>query len=187
MHFYAACIVLFLFGLPSHVFGWQPILPILECQINYGNDTCVSFWGYNNYNTQTKTIGYGSSNQFAPPPGNRSQPTTFLVGRHYFVYPISHGLYATEKPADNNPVAYKTIVQLDVMEKLLLKKSMMNVVFVVEMDLHAKQRLRIQLGHKPQVLTLLHHKPLFPTVQELILLGHKPRCLIQLRVKLPRP
>lgn len=56
-----------------------PIIPILNCTINYGNGTCLTYFSYNNTNSISVNISQGSYNYFIPSSIN-NQPTIFLPG-----------------------------------------------------------------------------------------------------------
>lgn len=55
------------------------IFPIFNCNTNFGNGTCQSFWGYNNTGNAT-TVNIGPNNAFSPGIQNEGQPFTFQKG-----------------------------------------------------------------------------------------------------------
>ena len=70
----------------------DPLLPILECNHDFGNGTCQAFWGYNNMGNSTVQVPISNTttgdlqNRFSPPPADRGQPETFLSGVHPNVF-----------------------------------------------------------------------------------------------------
>jgi hypothetical protein len=57
--------------------------PIIECTTNFGNGTCISYFGYFNAGTEPiyAPIGGSLSNSFSPGAVDRGQPTVFAPGR----------------------------------------------------------------------------------------------------------
>ncbi|CAN5656144.1 hypothetical protein BH10BAC5_BH10BAC5_04280 [soil metagenome] len=72
------------------------VTPIVEYVTCLGNGTYVVTWGYENSANSTINIPVstsGTKNYFSPSPTNRSQPTSFLSGRQYYVWDqtVSYG------------------------------------------------------------------------------------------------
>jgi len=65
-----------------------PIHPILDCKINYGNNTCISFWGYHNMNTHQKAVPVSNNNKFLPGISDRGQLHRFEPGEYHYVFSV---------------------------------------------------------------------------------------------------
>lgn len=74
----------------SLVYSQNGIIPILNCNINYGNGTCKSYWGYNNLNTHVRNIPVGRNNFFVNIAMNQGQSTVFLPGIHNYMFRITY-------------------------------------------------------------------------------------------------
>lgn len=67
-----------------HAQANQPVYPAYDGFIKNPDGTLTLSFGYFNHNADTVTIPPGPTNQFAPAPLDRQQPTRFLPGQHRF-------------------------------------------------------------------------------------------------------
>ena len=65
------------------------IRPILDCTARNAAREYVGYFGYLNEELHNLTVPIGTDNYFTPPPEGRG-PTTFLPGRHHFVFSVPH-------------------------------------------------------------------------------------------------
>ena len=65
--------------------------PILECvAVDNAAGAATAYYGYNNQTGATVTLAAGfGSNQFAPTPANRNQPSGFAPGRQRFAFSVT--------------------------------------------------------------------------------------------------
>ena len=73
------------------------VVPIVNC-VDYDSATNIltAHFGYINTGTTTRAIPFGTSNGVQPPPVIRTQPFTFLPGRHDLVWSTTQDLGASD-------------------------------------------------------------------------------------------